>query len=300
MGEKDRNIALVKWATPEEELMGTAHIARGLVECGLTTPDRVCFLVPNGTWGSAMLDACRREGMTATLCLHKRMLSGAGELVLGTLDLLANPDNGDAWESWRALGRTEVEADRLLRSYSGLNGFTLANRLKLNLIPEFEHIVSSLNGEETCIELADIAHRQLEEPTISKEMGKSPIFHFESRRGEFDYVFFPGCVAGLIPDETSLQEPDDICKGDSIELQRRAFHEAIHSARVSMLVSYFTSVDRDSDVFRLVKSTRNRMERGRTVAMTRPSMFLTEQGAECPSIVSGQEYLGLGGLQKTS
>ena len=246
----------VKWATPADEAVGTAKLAGALVDRRVAKPARIAIAAPNRTWAVNLLRACASVGVRASLCIPRTC---------------------------------ELE-DELPDEAEGLRGFSLAHRLGWDKRPELAHALLHVEGDEDFAALRALVRGQLAEPTVPDHTPAVPVMLMDDLRSQPDYLFIAGCVNGLVPTAAALED-DGL-----LDRERAAFTEALSAGRVRTTLSCFVKAPAELAEHEGLSCTRFKMEDGRRLAMTQPTLFLTEAGAVRPTTTGGQALLRTYGL----
>lgn len=282
----------VKWRTPAEELAGIAALAATLVKQGNMRSESILLAVPNRNWAAQTQRACERVGLQTAVCIAPAQRDRATRQVLATLDLLSQPGSAKARAAWAEVSGCAIEeASRLIEEQGSMRGHTLARRAGLASIPAYEQMLPHLEGEEDASQLGTLLRAQLEHPAPPSRGPIAPIVHHRAVEGPCDWVFLIGCVEGLLPCAAALEATDTRVRNRELEADRKAFFAAGTQARERLVVSGFASISAQTARQARIRSMRRKKEHGSLVAITSPTRFLDEMGAERPPTIGGQTLL---------
>ncbi len=296
---------LVKWKTPEDELLNVARVAQKLAHNRGYKPKRVCVAAPNDAWILQFLRACKSLEIPAVICLPCRKLKPDAALALAKIDYLACASDeaqggatGDSADNTEAevctkeearkklneLGVTDEQCNELTKTCAGARGFTLMKLLGMTSVKQFAHILKIVDGDEDIHRLKTIVHEQLVHPCVRQNSEEITITSIKDVHGQFDFIFYIGCVEGL----------DGVEHGEHL-VRPNAQSEA-ESAVPEIFLSYFTRVDKRIADQAHIFYARCKDEAGLEVAMCKPASFIESARGLRPSTTSGQGLLNIYGL----
>ena len=268
---------LVKWKTPEDELLNVARIAHKLALNHGYRPKRVCVVAPNNAWISQFARACESLEIPAVICLPVRKLTDDAKRALAMIDYLAN-NTQENREKLLACGVTAEQCEQMFEKCTGAKGFTLMKLAGVADVKQFAHIMKLVVGDEDAGQLSEIIHEQLVRPCVREKSDEITITSAKDIHGEFDYVFYIGCVEGLA----------------GVECVANAFGSS-HAVN-GFYISYFTRIDKQIADAAHIYYARCKDENGQQVAMCKPAKFIEREQAHRPSTTSGQALLSVHGL----
>ena len=253
----------VKWATPTEEALSTVRLANALVERRIAMPEAIAIAAPNLAWAHNIMRAAASEGIAVVPCI-------------------AHAESPQATKALQELEAIHSE---------GLQGRSLIRRAGLEDIEEFAGGLLHIKGDESARDLAQLLREQLHNPTVAKASPAIPVMLVNELRSQPDYLFMVGCVNGLLPEAAALQADES-----ALALNREIFNMALNASKVRTIVSYFVKAPKQLAEQVGVQISRYKTEDGQSLAMTVPSIFVTEKGSARPSTTGGQALLRMYGL----
>ncbi len=278
-------VVLVKWKTPEDELINTARMAQALKKQHSDSPIRVCIAVPGNAWASQAAKSLQMLDVPAVPYMPVRRLEPQTRAALAAIDFLAKQDDASR-EALMACGKTAAECNQLLEQYGNAHGFALLRATGMKSARQLQHVMTMFDGDEDAATIAQVAREQLAHPHAREDSEEVVIMDYRSLSGSFDYLFVIACVDGLVGNST--QEPD--------ERALKAFRGAAQHAKRSSFISYFTRIDKTTADRARINYARCKTENGALLAMTKPTPFLAMDTHARPSTTSGQALLRTYGL----
>lgn len=277
-------VVLVKWKTPEDELVNIARIAEALGKRDRETRTKVCIAVPNNAWTSQMARSCRMLDIPAVPYMPVRRLQADAQAAIAAIDFLARPDAASR-AKLVACGKSNEECEQLLASYGNAHGFSLLRATGMRDAKQLAHAVAMFTGDEDATTISTMAHEQLEHPHALEDSDEIAIMDYRALHGSFDYLLCVSCVDGLVgstgtEDATALD----------------AFEALPSHAKRGLFISYFTRIDKTTADQARIRYARCKTENGRQLAMSRPTPFLALDTSHRPSTTSGQALLRTYGL----
>ena len=304
---------LVKWKTPEDELLNVARIAHKLALNHGYRPKRVCVAAPNNAWISQFAKACDSLEIPSVICLPVRKLTDEAKRALATVDFVAN-NTEENRDKLKVCGMSAEECEQMFEKCSGAKGFTLLKLSGVAGVKQFAHIMKLVVGDEDAGQLSEIIHEQLVHPCAREKSDEITITSAKDIHGEFDYVFYIGCVEGLAGVEyvANVLQGSRIVEG-SESLQDSRYANATGGlnnlsascaignpgnshATSGFYISYFTRIDKQIADAAHIYYARCKDENGQQVAMCKPAKFIESEQANRPSTTSGQALLSIHGL----
>ena len=327
------SINLVKWKTPEEELINAARLGHLLAYNNGHKPKKVCLALPNQTWISQCVRACKMLKVDALICLPVKKLSPQAKQVLAILNYLDNHSD-EALEELMGCGLSANDCQELFKRCKENKGFSLLRNIGALEVSQLEHAISLLDGDEDIHALNSFFHEQLRHPTISANSAELSITTLDGIHADFDYVFCLACAEGLIksdsqsrnstdnPDnasgtndandvqdingasnESGVNDAQDINSADAAhdintthKQQKHLIEKAQAHAKCGFFVSYFTRIEKRLADAAHIHYVRCKKEHEKEMAMTAPDAFFEEQRLNRPSTMSGQALLRSYGL----
>lgn len=180
------------------------------------------------------------------------------------------------------------QAQELLAPVAGKRGFTLLSACKLpghdELPPAFEALLAPLSGTEDAAELLARARGRLERRFADVDAVRIALPSMLVGL-EFDTVIIAGAVDGFYPGVGAFDiENDEDRQAEIAAADRRAWYEAMGTARRTLVVSTFQK-DRAEVALRSgMQVHRIRDEHGQAMARLAPSRFALELGPEAPAL----------------
>lgn len=172
-------------------------------------------------------------------------------------------------------------------------GYALLRALDAEDLPEFADVIRSMEGDETAQQLYALLRRQVTNPVYPANPHVLRIASAATLAGtEYDNLVFCGFIDGFAPTRAAFEvvstEEDRV---RALETERRAFYTAASKAQVNLLFSYFAKSPLELAEKTKMQVTRVRSEHGERIALVRPSTFLQEAGAACPTTIGGQAFM---------
>lgn len=107
-----RDIATVKWGTPDEEFNGlTRYLFALAAEDAEALPGEVCLVAPNRQWARAFEQMLVKRGFAVSLLGFERLTGDPREMARAqalvaytSLNLIADPEDLFAWRAWLGFG----------------------------------------------------------------------------------------------------------------------------------------------------------------------------------------------------
>ena len=202
-------IILVKYKTAEKELINAAKLGRFLAFNHGSRTKRVSLALPNKTWLSQCVRACKIVKADAVVCLPVPKLRKEAQRALAMLDYLAC-NNNETLHKLMEFEFSEQDCQELFNKYKDGKGFSLMNGIGALELKEFGHALSLLDGDEDALSLSTFIHKQLKCPTVRPHSIELSITTLNKISGEFDYVFCLACVDGLLKGSTSTKSNDSL------------------------------------------------------------------------------------------
>ncbi len=293
-GTLPRACTVAKWGSPAEELSGIAQLAARDAQRGVCRASDMRLAVPSVNWGVQLQRVCASQKVPALFCAPHARLDANDRMRVAKLAALADPGNAAAQRACIDAGASREELDALLGSYADARGHTLVKVVGLKESMSLRHATLHVRGDENAGELYAIVRAQMERPTFPPEAETIPIVLMSHVREGAKRVFAVGCVDGLVP--SYAKDSSDERRRQAIDEGRAIFSSCVSSAQDSAMISYFTRIEEHTARAAGISFARTRLQDGVRVALTRPTPFLAEWGAELPATVGGQTLLRKGAL----
>lgn len=271
---------LVKWKTPEDELVNIARIIGKFKRRRTDKPIRICIGVPNNAWASQAARSLQMIDIAAVPYMPVRRLEPQTKAALAAMDFLAKQDD-ESRTALIAYGKTAEECDKLLEQYGNAHGFALLRATGMKDAKQLHHMMTLLDGDENAATISQMAREQLEHPHAREDSEEVIIMDYRAINGTFDHLILVGCVDGMMGD--SAKPADDQALA--------AFQDAHKHATRDFIVSYFTRIDKAVADQARINYSRTKTENGALLAMSKPTPFLASKASMRPSTMSGQALL---------
>lgn len=172
-------------------------------------------------------------------------------------------------------------------------GFALLHALGAEELPEYEDIQRAMVGDETAAEVFDMLYAHLTSPTWPINPHIVHLTTANNMSGaSYDNVLFFGFIDGFTPTRNVFEvvstEED---REAALNKERRVFYNAAGKAGENLIFSFFTKSQLELAEKTKMQVTRIRSEEGQRIALVRPSSFLQEAGASCPTTIGGQAFM---------
>lgn len=321
--------ALVKWASPEDELDGIARHVQDAVRQGgeELPPSRVCVAVPDARWGRLVQRALehRRFDVSRTqlgyaLAEDPRDMGRARvAAALNALDLLACPEDPLAWRVRLGLGMSDLGAcawGALLGAWDGESVFDMAGLLASAQVPQAASSLSACYEEAR----AFISEKHsLRGYSLAHAVGADEVPALEGLIGQLEGDEGAAALAGkarrclcgpvfdcsrptvhvvtydAVADEgyglvVVLAAAEGLADGTD-EQGNPAILRAAGLPCDSLVISYFAGTSVTAARKAHIPVGRTRLVDGIELAHVRPAAALASLGAALPPTQSGQAFL---------
>lgn len=285
----------VKWATPEEELMGVARLAEVFHFRRIDEASDIAIAVPNMTWAVQAKHACDAVGITASIRASASHLSAATRSRLALVEVIAHADDPQTLEKWEASGHSAAELDSLMRTYGQARAAALIRYAELNSCPELAHGLLHICGDESARVLYDTLIEQLKRPTASEGLHAVAIVPFTHIKETYSQLFMIGCVDGLLPG-VAAYEGDEASREQARATAAAAFAELPKHATKRLYYSGFAKATSQTAAAAHLRFARVKREGDVEYAMCRPTPLFASFGSNRPSTLGGQVLLRMYGL----
>ncbi len=293
-----RTCTVVKWNSPIEELSGIAQLAASDMRRGWCRASDMRLVVPSVNWGMQLQNICEAQEIPALFCAPHARLGSKDRKRLAMLSALANPHDAAVQQACIAAGVTPEELDTLLSTYAQAHGYTLMKVIGLKDSMALRHVTLHVRGDENAQELYTLVRTQVEHPTFPAKTETLPIVLMGHIRSRVKRIFAVGCVDGLVPSYATGSDKSEgrTARDAAREAGRAGFESCFSHAEDSLVISYFTRIEEQVAQMAGIVSARTKLQDTTRLAMTRPTPYLAEWGANCPSTVGGQALLRERGL----
>ena len=285
---------VVKWNSPIEELSGIAQLAASDTQHGLCHAGDIRLAVPSVNWGIQLQHMCDTLKIPALFCTPHVRLGSENRKRLAKLSALARPHDSAAQDACIAAGVSQEELDTLLNTYTKTHGYTLIKAIGLKESMALRHVVLHLRGDENAKDLYELVRTQIEHPTFPSDTETIPIVLMSHIRSCVKRIFAVGCVDGLVPAYAANMNEKE--RHAAREAGHASFEACFSHAEDSVVISYFTRIEEHVAQMAGIVFGRTKLQDGTRLAMTRPTPYLAEWGANLPSTVGGQTLLREKGL----
>lgn len=285
---------VVKWNSPIEELSGIAQLAASDTQRRLCRASDMRLVVPSVNWGMQLQHICETQEIPALFCAPHARLGSKDRKRIAILSALANPHDSAAQQACIAAGVTPEELDTLLSKYAQTHGYTLMKAIDLKGSMALRHVTLHVRGDENPQELYELVRTQIERPTFPAKTETLPIVLMGHIHSHVKRIFAVGCVDGLVPSYAANMDEKE--RHAAREAGRASFESCFSHAEDSVVISYFTRIEEHVAQMAGIVFGRTKLQDGTRLAMTRPTPYLAEWGANLPSTVGGQALLRERGL----
>lgn len=282
-------IQCLKWATPEEELQGIAEAVHLLTPSKTSEQIKIGIMAPTYTWATQMQQACKVQGIDATVCLAIPAEAPLIQRVVATLKLLEDPTCTEAQDTLKHFGIQSEAQAALIERWGHAQGLTLVRGVGLDTLGPLEHALRHLAGDEDARRLRKLLEHQTSTPTMQGLLGVVPIMDYSTLQGTYDWLFLLGCVEGLLP-EASYQVSGGSSPNPELNSQLSPLARAVTSAHTAV-ISHFAKIDEGVAQSCGMSYVRTKQEGGRKIAMTRRSSGITAALPSRPTTEGGQTFL---------
>lgn len=276
---------LVKWKTPEDELVNVARIAQKFKRRRSDSPIRICIGVPNAAWASQVMRSLQMLEIPAVPYMPVKRLEPQTRAALAAIDFLAKQDDASR-DALLACGKSTAECDQLLEQYGKARGFALLRATGMKDAKQLKHVMTLIDGDEDAAAIGKLTREQLARPRAREDSEEVIIMDYRAINGSFDHLILVACVDGMVGDSAQPLNQQAL----------EAYQNAAQHAERDCIVSYFTRIDKAVADQARINYTRTKTENGVQLAMTKPTPFLVQEAASRPSTMSGQALLRNYGL----
>lgn len=192
-----------------------------------------------------------------------------------------------------ALAKRVIEGRRAIAAGTGRRGHALLRAIGAKELPEFFEVASRLDGDEDACALYDLMRRHVCDPSFSDNPHALHLTSMEALAGTaYDTVVVFGAIDGFIPRRDAYEVVStDEERARVMNADRRAFYTAVSKAASLLVISSFSTAPLELAEQTKMQVARVRSENDERIALVRPSAFLADAGAACPSTVGGQALL---------
>lgn len=295
----------LKWTYAENELQGIAEAIGLLVARSSHEHTKIGVVAPNYTWATQMQQACKRAGIDATVCIAIPDQARVAQQVFAALALLIDPADTQASETLLRLGVSKEAQDDLVKQYSHAHGLTLIHGLQLDTLAPFSHALRHRIGDEDAAALSALLHNETATPSMQRLHGVIPLMDYASLQGTYDWLFFIGCVEGLLPASAFVayaegsEELQTACGSRATREESPKGSDAVDASVCTtalrrannVVISHFTKIsDATAQAFKIVH-IRTKREGDQRIALTRCCPSVKVAMPTLPTTEGGQAFL---------
>ena len=331
-----RDIATVKWNTPDEEFNG---LTRYLFAVNAENPEAaqsdLCVVAPNKQWAHALAQMLVRRGFTVSSLGFERLAGDPRDtnraralIAYTSLNLLADPDDLFAWRAWVGFGNYLtysdgwhflmewcdehdagiLDAERLAERYeagramiaaqAGRRGYNLLAALGADKLRDFAALSATLAGDENAATLYAVVRETQFFPTHEANVRAVRVSSYEQLCGcGYRALYVTGCVDGFMPARDAFEVVSTDADRDRVrEADRRTFAAGVAKATDALMFSTFSRAPLELAERTKMQVARVRMEDSERIATLRPTCFIAEAGAAAPITLGGQTLLADAGI----
>lgn len=165
-----------------------------------------------------------------------------------------------------------------MERYRPTRGLSLVRGLGLDRLAPFAHALRHRTGDEDAAALLALLTREATAPTMQGLHGVVPVMDYTTLQSTYDWLFFVGCVEGLMPESAYAATTAPLGK---------------HTLRVAstVVISHFAKVDETTAQACGLAYGRTKQENGTMFALTRQAAAIKSAMGTLPPTEGGQAFL---------